>query len=211
MFRFGNVRNRWQLQYKINYPIGSTSAQKATKQQLKKYAEDYLASNTERNDLNYIDIVKVDEYNIIYEFNHDKWFRDNFSGKPKFKPPISLYWKYSKPFPRIIHVNNFGTDLRNFIQERFEEFIEKKKNNLKHKNFAFIQKMAAKLFNYKWDFSGQKMYAHLKYSVILGSLALYMSTQHNKDASKMDIKKIQRQAANLGDVKRLDRYIKKLK
>ena len=90
-------------------------------------------------------------------------------------------------------------------------WIDKKKSYLRHAKFRFIERMAAKLFNFKWDYAGQKMYAHLKYSVILGSLALYMSLFHDKDASKADIKSIQRKAANLGDVKKLDRYIRKLK
>ena len=69
--------------------------------------------------------------------------------------------------------------------------------------------MVASLFEYKWDYSSQKMYAHLKYSVVLGSLALYMTVFHGKDAK--DIKAIKKKVANLGDIKRLDRYIKKLK
>lgn len=208
-FQFGEERGWWKLKYKINYPLGSTSNQKASKAQLMAYAQDYLEANTDRSDLKYVVIEKVDDYNIIYKFDHITWFKANFQRKPHFKPPTSLYWKYTVAFPRIIYVNNYGKDLQKFIQTKFEDWIDTKKSYLKHKKFSFIEKMAAKLFNFKWDYSAQRMYAHLKYSVILGSLALYMSLYHNKDANKMDIKKIQRQAANFGDVKRLDKYIKK--
>lgn len=210
-FRFGETRGKWVLQYKINFPLGSDGSKRVVQKQIENYAQDYLESNTDKNDLKYIDVTQASLQRVEYTFNHEKWFKDNFSSRPKLKPPISLYWKYYKPFPRIIYVNNYGSDLRKFVQEKFEEWIDTKKSYLKHRNFRFIEKIAAKLFNFKWDYTSQRMYAHLKYSVILGSLALYMSVHHDKDASKSDIKKIQRQAANFGDVKRLDRYIKKLK
>jgi len=210
-FQFGEHKNRWFLKYKVNYPIGAGRNKRATIKQLEAYAKDYLAANTDAKDLKYVEIDKVDEYNIHYRFNHEKWFKDNFSQRPKYKPPISLYWKYYKAFPRIILVNNYGNDLQKFVQARFEEWIEKKKSYLRHSKFRFIEKMAAKLFKFKWDYTRQRMYAHLKYSVILGSLAIYMSLFHDKDAKKGDIKAIQRKAANFGSVKKLDRYIKRLK
>lgn len=209
--RFGEQRKKWILQYNVDFPIGSTAQKRVLPKQIETYAKDYLEANTDRGDEKYIEISRADAYMIEYTFDHEKWFRDNFSRRPYFKPPISLYWKYYKAFPRIIYVNNYGKDLKKFIEARFEDWIDKKKSYLKHAKFRFIEKIAAKLFDFKWDYPSQRMYAHLKYSVILGSLALYMSLFHDKDASKMDIKDIQRKAANFGDVKRLDRYIKKLK
>lgn len=210
-FQFGEERGWWKLKYKINYSVSSSRNRKTNLKQIEQYAIDYLAANTDKTDIKYIDLEKWDEYNIIYRFNHKKWLKDNFSRKPHYKAPITLYWKYYKAFPRIIYVNNYGKDLKKFIEKVFEEFIDTKKSYLKHPKFKFIEKMAAKLFDVKWDYPSQRMYMHLKYSVILGSLALYMSVFHDKDAKKSDIKDIQRRAANLGDVKRLDRYIKKLK
>jgi len=207
-FRFGEVKGKWVLQYKIDYIFSQT---KPTQQQIVSYAKDYLASNTDKEDLKYVELTYANEYNIEYTFNHEAWFHDNFSQKPKYLPPVSLYWHYTKLFPRIIYVNNIGTDLKKFIQKAFAIWVDTKKSYLKHEKFRFIEKIAAKLFDIKWDYVGQRMYAHLKYSVILGSLALYLSLFHNKDAKVIDIKKIQQQAANFGDVKKLDTYIKKLK
>lgn len=209
-FKMGETKDGWTIQYKVNFPIG-TLGSKASSQQIMAYAKDYLASNTDKEDLKYIDIIKADTYMIEYRFNHEAWFRANFSQTPHYNPPITLYWHYKILFPRIIYVNQYGSDLKHFIEEKFEKWIDTKKSYLKNPKFKFIENVAAKLFTFKWDYTGQRMYAHLKYSVILGSLALYLTLFHDKDASKMDIKKIQQQAANFGDVKRLDKYIKKLK
>lgn len=210
-YKAGEYRGKWILQFKPEFPMGVDIPRRAQKNQLEKYAKDYLETNTGFGEEKFVEITRADLNMIEYTLDHEAWFRANFSRRPRFKPPTSLYWKYYKDFPRIIYVNNFGSDLRKFVQARFEEWIDKKKSYLKHKEFRFIEKIAAKLFNFRWDFSSQRMYAHLKYTVILGSLALYMSLYHDKDASKYDIKKIQRKASNFSDVKRLDRYIKKLK
>ncbi len=207
-FRFGEIKGKWVVQYKIDYPIGGT---KPTQQQVMAFAKDYLASNTDKQDLKYIKITQADEYNIEYTFDHETWFKDTMSQKPQYYPPVSLRWHYTKTFPRIIFVNNNGFDLKKFVQRKFEEWIDSRPTLLKNEKFKFIEKIAAKLFDFKWDYVGQCMYAHMKYSVILGSLALYMSLYHDKDAKTTDIKKIQQQAANFGDVKKLDKYIKKLK
>ncbi len=210
-FKFGKTRLGWTLQYKINYPLSSFNRKTTDLRQIKQYAKDYLEANTDKKDLPYIDITKISEYLIEYRFNHKKWIKANFSRKPHFMPPTTLYWKYKIDIPRIIFVNQVGSDLQKFIEEMFYEYIDKRANLLKHKEFSFVQRMVAKLFTFKWDRVNMRMYAHLKYSVILGSLAIYMSLYHKKDANKYDIKKLQRKASNFGDVKKLDRYIKRLK
>jgi hypothetical protein len=51
------------------------------------------------------------------------------------------------------------------------------------------------------------MKAALKYSVIIGSLALYSVYKHGKDISKGDVKKIKRDVSKMSDVKSLDKYL----
>lgn len=200
-------KKHWTVQFTPSFPIGSFG-HKLDPSIIQKKAKDYLEFNSYPQDLAYITIIRADSMLIEYQFEHEKWFQDNFAFNPSFRVPATLRWHYKKMFPLFIYSNQAGMDLKHYIEARFCEWVNVR--YLKNPKFKFIEKIIPTMFDFKWDYVVQTMVATLKYSVILGSLALYMAI-YGKDSSKTDINKIKRDVANFGSISKLDNYLRRLK
>ena len=207
--RVGEQRGKFILRYIPRTPY-DVDRKDVVPQQVKEFAEEYLRSNTNRGDEKYIKIEKANMNWIEYSFDIEEWLKDNFRGKrPRYQIPITLKFKYRQDLPRFIYVNSPFQDLRNFILKNFQEWLKKNDRLLKHNNFNFLDKIKPDLFEYKLDVQSQHINASLKYSVILGSLAAYMLFFHNKDIKGKE-KDVKRKVQRYSNVKRLERYVKRL-
>lgn len=207
--RTGKMGKKFIIRYIPQLPFG-TNRGDVVPQQVKDFAEEYMTSNTNKGDEKYIKIEKANLSWIEYSFDIDKWFNDNFRGKiPRYEIPITLKFKYRYDLPRFIYVNSPFHDLRDFIIERFEKWLESNKRLVKHRKFTFLDNVVPSLFEFKLDVQGQYINASLKYSVILGSLAAYMLFFHNKDIKGKE-KDVKRKVQRYSDIKKLDRYVKRL-
>jgi Fe-S oxidoreductase len=183
-----------------------------TKKQIEEFAQEYAQTRSNRGDEKYIKIEKANLSWIEYSFDIDAWIADNFRGQiPKYKPPISLRFRYRRDWPRFIYVNAPFHDFQDFIVKKFrDDFLKKNKRKLKHRKFSFLNKITADLFQYRIDFQAQYIIASLKYSVILGSLAAYMAFFHNKEIDSKQEKDVKKKIKRYDSIKKLDRYIKRL-
>lgn len=179
-------------------------------QQIKEFAKEFIESNTNKGDEKYIKIEQANISWIEYSFDVEEWFNDNFRGKtPRYEIPITLKFRYRQDLPRFIYVNSPFHDLRDFIVEEFKKWLKKHNRLIKHQKFSFLDNIAPDVFEFKLDVQGQYINASLKYSVILGSLAAYMLFFHNKDIKGKE-KDVKRKVQRYSDIKKLDRYVKRL-
>lgn len=209
-YSIGQHQGEWLLRYQLRYPFGFDRKQ-FSKKDVEDFAEDYLLRHSYQGDDKYIQIVKADFNQVWYQFDVVKWMNDNFkSVKPKFKPPMTLVFRYRNSIPSMIFIRSVSTDLKSFIEQRFEEWMKPYSRKLHHKAFEFLRKIKPEFFEYKLDTQSADMKAGLKYSVVIGALALYSAWKHDKEFSRSELNSIKTRVGRLGDVKRLDRYIKKL-
>jgi hypothetical protein len=195
------------MEYKLDFPIGTFASKTVTLTQIKKKADDFLKFNVDRGDEQYVDVTKADLNGITYSFNHEKWFKANFKKKGNYIPPTTVSFKYWSSFPRLFYVNKIGNDMNHFIEDKFLDWVPIK--YLENDKFVFVKKLLKTMFVCKWNYVTQRMEVSLKYEVVLGSLALYMSLFHGKDAKKTDLERIKREAIKFSSVKNLDKIIKK--
>lgn len=209
-YSIGVHQGEWMLRYNLQFSFGVDRRQIA-KKDIEEFAEDYLIRHSYQGDDKYINIVKADLNQIWFQFDVVKWMNDNFKGvNPRFKPPLTLIFPYRHSIPSMIFIRSVSSDLKNFIEERFEEWMKPNTRKLLHKSFEFLRKIKPDFFEYELDTQSAHMKAGLKYSVVIGALALYVAHKHNKEFSKRELSSIKSRVGRLGDVKRLDRYIKKL-
>lgn len=212
----GESRGEWIIQYNLQWPMGpmgKVSRNNATQKELEDYAKEWASNRSfsHMGDDKYIKIKKVTKQTIIYMFDIDRWIKDNFNSvTPRFKAPTSLLFQYKKDPPTFFTTNAPYMDLERFIGNQFKYFLKNKANKLKHREFAFIKKMSADLFEYEMDMQHGSIKATLKYSVIMASLAGYMMYKNKKQFNKKELTVIKRKTRNLGSTKRLDRYLKGL-
>lgn len=207
--RVGESRGKFILRYVPRLPVGRTWNEVSNKQ-IKDFAERNLSANTDKDDEKYINIEQATKSWIEYSFDIDKWFNDNFKGKkPKYQMPITLKFRYRHDIPRLFLVNTPYNDLSEFILSKFKKWMKKNDRLLKHRKFSFLDKITIDIFEFRLDSQSMHINASLKYSVILGSLAAYMLFFHNKDISGKE-KDIKRKVSRYSDVKRLERYVKKI-
>lgn len=208
--RFGEQRKKWIMKYWVRSAV-TLEKQKITPQDVKEYAEEYLANGSNQGDEKYVKIERHTSSYIEFSFDHDAWFRDNFiSGSPRYKAPITLDFRYRKDLPRFIYTNAPIHDFTKFLKEKFQEFLSKNKRKLYHRKFKFLKNISPDLFEYRIDYQSMHIKASLKYSVVLGSLALYMYYVHGKDIEKDKAKKMKRDLSRHKDIKKLERYVKKI-
>lgn len=208
--RFGEMRGKWIMRYLPRVPI-DVDRKNITKKQIQEFAQEFAQVRSNRGDEKYIKIEKANLSWIEYSFDVDQWIADNFRGKiPKYKPPISLKWRYRQDWPRFIYVNAPFHDFRDFVAKKFKEFMKKNERKLKHRKFQFLEKVTADLFEYKIDFQSQYIIASLKYSVILGSLAAYTLFFYNKEIDDKKEKNLKKKINRYSDIKKLDRYVRRL-
>jgi hypothetical protein len=209
-YSIGEHQGEWLLRYNLQFPFG-TDRKQITKKDIEDFAEEYLLRHSYRGDDKYISIVKADLNQIWYQFDVVKWMNDNFKGvNPRFKPPMTLIFPYRNSIPSMVFIRAVSTDLKNFVEKRFEEWMKPNTRKLIHKSFDFLRKIKPEFFEYELDTQSSYMRAALKYSVVIGALALYTAHKHDKDFSKRELNSIKSRVSRLGDVKKLDRYIKKL-
>jgi hypothetical protein len=210
-YRFGEEGDKYQMRYKVQFPFMSDARKKLTPKDMKAFAEEFLKSNSDKGDEKYVTVKRADLDMIWYEFDADKWIDDALRAKkPFYDPPISLTFRYWAMIPRFIFVNAMLMDLNHHMNKKFEQYIRKNVRVLFHDSFKFLQKITPELFEYKVDFQKAVCIASLKYSVILGSLALYLMYRHKKEFDKDQVKFIKDKVSKFGDVGKLDSFIRKL-
>lgn len=213
-YYFGEDRGEWKMKWRIQWDIdiqGKEQRKTAENKMIQEWAWDQILSMTDHGDEKYLFIEKADKDYIILVFDIQKWFNDNLKGTPRYMPPISLEFKFYKNIPRIIHTHAVDSDIRRFIESQFVLWIKKNSRKLYHSKFKFLKKITPDIFQYKVSFQDANIMASLKYSVILGSLALYTAWFHKKEIDKKQEQDITKKMSQISDVKQLDRYIKRLK
>lgn len=210
-YQIGEYKDEWMLRYYVQLPFGA-DRKAFTKRQIEDFAIDYLKIHSANRDEKYVEIIKADINQIWYQFNIVKWFNDNFKSiSPRFKPPLTLVFKYRNSLPSIVSIRSVKSGLEDFIESRFEEWMKLNTRKLRHKSFEFLRKIVPGFFVYKLDTQSSEMRVGLKYSVVLGSLALYIAIQNDRNFSKKELNQIKSRVGRLGDVKKLDRYLKRLR
>lgn len=213
LYTVGEKQKKWILQYDLIWPGAPipTTQRQATLQQLKKFADDFISIKSYPGEEKYYSIKHIDKNRMQIEFDADKWIRDSFTtARQKFSPPLTLTYSGRVALPTLVYSNSPLSDFIVFLSERYEYFLKSKTNKLKHDQFGFLKRVSVDLFDYSYSFRENKFKATLKFSVVLASLAAYMIWKHKKDLSKSEIKSLQRKASNMKDVKKLDKYIKRL-
>ena len=206
-YKFGEDRGNWIMKFYVQWPIGFIGRKEVTDAQMKAYAQDHLETNSHNKDEKYIDIVRADTEYISYQWNVDKWLKDNFSGSPKFSPPISLVFPIKIPVPRFIYSNSGPTDFANYLVSNFKQYVRKYKNKLYSKNFKFLKVITPDIFDYKVNWARGEIKASIKYTIILGALALYSAYLHKKQFSNQELNYIKTRVSKFGDVSKLDKYL----
>lgn len=208
--KFGHWNGKWIQQYYLQWTlsIGKEQKKNVTKKIMEEYAEEVMLNRSDRGDEKYINILRADESYITYEFDVDKWMDDNFrSGKPRYQVPHHLDFKIKKSVPLMFYVDASRQELKDFITENFERWIGRNRRLLSDKNFKFLKVIKPEMFDYEVDWQRSRIRASLKYSVILGSLALYTMWKYNKEISRKKERELQREVGRFGDTKKLDKYL----
>lgn len=209
-YHFGESRGEWEMNYSVQFSF-AVNQKDVTDKQMMEFAEEYLISKSDKDDYKYVGIKKADKKRIIFIFEVDEWIKHSFgSFTPKFVPPTALFFKFKKDVPLFIRINSSRDNLSDFIGKKFKEYMKKKQSRLKNKNFAFLKKATSDMFLYSVDFQYKRIKATLKYTVIMAAIAGYYTYKYKKDIGAKDVKIIRSKLSRLGDVKRLDKYLKKL-
>ena len=209
-YSIGEHRNEWMLRYRIQIPMG-IERRDVTKRQIDDFAKEYLKIHSYRGDEKYVSIARADINEIWFQFDVVKWLNDNFrTVRPRYNPPLSFEFRYRNSIPSMIFIRSVSTDLTSFIEKRFQDWMRLNIRKVRHDSFSFLRRITPELFNYELDTQGAKMKMSLKYSVVLGSLALYTAHRHERELSRQEVNRISSRVRGLGDVKRLDRYLKNL-
>lgn len=207
--RTGVSGKKFILRYVPRLPFGKKWTEISNKQ-IKDFAVRHMLANTDRGDDKYIKIEQASKSWIEYSFDAEAWIKDNFRGKkPKYQVPITLKFRYRRDIPRFFHVNTQYSELSKFILSKFKEFIKKNDRTLKHRKFSFLDRITPDIFEFRLDSQSMHINASLKYSVILGSLAAYMLFFHGKDITGKE-KDVKRKVSRYSDVKKLERYVRKI-
>lgn len=211
-YYFGEERNEWTMQYVVKWSFMDTEIRKQlNNKHMEEFARKWLESRTYRDDLKYIKIKKADDKKVIFVFDIDKWMNDSIKTlRPRFVPPMTLRFRFRKDLPDYIRIDAPPNDLKIFLAKQFKDFLKHNTNKLKHKEFSFLKKITADLFTYDIDLQHSEFKATLKYSVILAGLAGYMVYKHKKEFTEKEAKDIKNKVSRFSDIKRLDRYIKRL-
>jgi hypothetical protein len=214
---YGEDKNEWTMQYYVQFPFGSEGQnlfRGATNEQIKEFAEDYLSNRLYgEKEKKYVEIIRADKTKVVVKFLIEDWFEDSFGRTPKFRysPPTSLIYSYRISPPNYFMLGSTESDFNLFVEKRFEEWLKKKPiERYARKHFEWLKKVTSDLFAYSLDTHRGYIKASLKYSVVLGSLALYIAWKHGKEMGKSEVRRVQSRVSRLGDVKKLDRYIKRL-
>jgi hypothetical protein len=205
--------NEWQLHYYLTFPGPPMpkSKREASYQQLKNFANEFISLRSYPGEEKYYKLKFIDKEKMILVFDADKWIRDSFSSsRQQFQAPLSLVYRGSKALPTLVYVAGSLVDLDNYLKKRYELFLKTKTYKLKHSQFGFLKRTSIDLFDYSYNFRENKFIATLKFSVVLASLAAYMIWKHKKELGPKEVKSLQRKASNMKDVKKLDKYIKRL-
>ena len=209
-YSIGEHQNEWVLKYTNQLRFGD-DRNSYSKKQIKDFAINYLKMNSSAGDEKYVSIAKADINQIWFQFDIVKWFNDNFKNQnPKLKPPMTLEFRYRNDIPSIIFIRSILNELEDFIEKRFEEWMKPNTRKLHHRAFEFLRKITPKFFEYKINIQRQRIRAGLKYTVVIGALALYSAYRHDKEFSKKELSQIKSKVGRLGDVEKLDKYLKKL-
>lgn len=208
-YHIGEYQGEWVLRYNTQLHMG-IDRKEITKKQIDNFVQDFLKTRSNLGDEKYLKVIRANINQIWYQFDIIKWFNDNFkSAKPKFKPPMSLVFKVKTDLPSFVFINAVKNELDDFIEARFESWMKLNSRKLFHKSFDFLRKITPKFFDYKFDSQAATMRAGLKYTVVIGALALYSMYKHDKEFSKKEVSQIKSRVGRLGDIGKLDRYIKK--
>lgn len=212
-YYFGEDRGEWTMQYVVRWPFAMSNDIKKDikKYHMEEFAKKWIQDRTYTDDLRYIKVKEADKRKITYVFDAEKWMNDSVrSVRPRFVPPMTLKFKFRKDVPAYIRIDSPPSDLKIFLARKFKEWLRKNDRKLKHPEFKFLQKVTADLFTFGIDLQHTEFTATLKYSVILMGLAAYMMHKHDKNMDKSEVKSIKNKVKNFGDVKRLDRYLKRI-
>ena len=210
--RFGVWGGKWIQQYYLQWTmnIGREQRKGVTKKVMEQYAEEVMRNRSDRGDEKYIKITRADESYITYEFDIDAWMNDNFRARPRYQVPHHLDFKIRRSVPKMFYVDASRKELKDFITENFERWLGRNSRALAHKNFSFLRRVLPNMFTYEVSWQRGRIRASLKYSVILGSLALYAMWKHGKDFDRRKEQQLRRKVGRFGDVKQLDRFLEKL-
>lgn len=210
-FYYGEKRGKWIMHFKIDWPFNYPNKDQVLDSDIKKFAEHFIVTRSNRGDDKYIKTQKANKREVIFEWDIDRWLNDNFrSPKRRFKPPLTLEYRIKQDVPLMIYSEASLIDLGNFIETRFQDFLENKSRLLDHNEFNFLERISSDLFTYKIVYRESCIKASLRYSVVLGALAGYMVYKHKKEFNKSEIKNLKRKVSRFSDVKHLDRYIKRI-
>jgi len=209
-YKIGEDRGNWIMKYYVQWPFGYKDYKQITNSQMKLFALDHLKSNSDKDE-KYIDIVRSDNEYIVYHWNIDRWMNDNFNSSPQYKAPISLIFPIKYAVPRFIYSHAGPTDIVTFIINNFKQYVRAHKNKLYSKHFKFLKYITPEIFSYNINWQKNEIKLSIKYSIILGALALYSTQIHNKQFSKKELSSIKTKVSRLGDVGKLDKYLDGIK
>jgi hypothetical protein len=206
--KFGEERSEYVMRFLVQWPMYARPTT-VTPEQMKAFAKEYLLSNSINHDEKYIDIVRCDMDYVTYQWNIEKWFRDNFATGAKYTPPISIDFHFH-PVPRILFSNVVLSGLERFMIAQFKIWARDNKRKLYDKHFRFLKVITPDIFDYRVDWRLAVIRLTVKYSVIIGALAIYSAFKLQKKLSKDQVKQVAKKASDLGDLDHLDRYLKGL-
>lgn len=214
-FKYGEEKGEWLMKYIIRWPAGPYGAElrkSTTTQQIKLYVEKFLEDRSQRGDNRFISIKTANDREVEIKFEIEDWFDYNFkSARPKFDPPATLYFYYRQRPPMYIATESPPNDFSDFVGEKFEEWLEKKRKlRNENKHFRFLKRISSSMFMYSFNPQKQQIRATLKQSVILGSLAAFMYYNYQKEVNPKETEKLKRKLSSISGVDRLDKYIKRL-
>lgn len=152
-----------------------------TKKATKKFVEDYLKSDANK------DYIKVEVSSVkkaIVIFKVDKWLRMNFLDKPKveFNAPRTLVWSFKKDLPKIVKTRVSWDVLERFLAKNFKSFLKDHKKRMFEDKLKLAKKLNFDWFDFEVDLKAKKIYVRMKVTIMMTlAIGAYAVTQVGKD------------------------------
>jgi len=206
-----NFKDQWLLTYDAEMPSAYTRS--VIPADINKYFWEHVKANTEPKDLKYLEIFHTYDKQVQLRFLVDKWVADNFHSSGQFHVPATLEWRYPFDIPRIVFVNAqaVAVDLVKYIEDAFLDHVKKHKNILFNDHWRFLKAITPDMFDFHLDRAHMKMRASLKFTVILGSLALYTALYNKSSFTQKQFDTLKTKVSKVSDVTRLDKFLKDYK
>jgi hypothetical protein len=110
---------------------------------------------------------------IIVVFDCKKWLNENFLNEPKvkFSFPRTLEWHFKKRLPDTLMSHTSWNVVRNFIEEKFKEFLGEHNKTLFKRKMRILKQVNYNWFDYSADLQFNVIFVRMKPRVLFALAA----------------------------------------